>query len=84
MDPVEAVEWYRRAAAKGLVEALYNLGTVYAVGDDPVKRDLVTAWKWFTLAKRRHGETTRGELKRKANQEIRDKKVKSDIFTSFS
>jgi hypothetical protein len=79
-EPEQAVEWYSRAAAKGLEEALYNLGTLYAVGDDPVKRDLVTAWKWFTLAKRRHGETARGELKRKANQEIRDKKVKSNIW----
>jgi len=79
-DPEQAVEWYSRAAAKGLEGALYNLGTLYAVGDDPVKRDLVTAWKWFTLAKRRHGETARGELKRKANQEIRDKKVERNIW----
>ena len=79
-DPEQAVEWYRRAATKGLEEALYNLGTLYAVGDDPVKRDLVTAWKWFTLAKRRHGETARGELNRTANQEIRDKDLKPDIW----
>ncbi|MDP7052392.1 MAG: tetratricopeptide repeat protein [Verrucomicrobiota bacterium] len=79
-DPEQAVEWYRRAAVKGLEGALYNLGTLYAVGDDPVKRDLVTAWKWFTLAKRRHGETARSELKRKANQEIRDKKTNSDTW----
>jgi hypothetical protein len=79
-DSEQAVEWYRRAAVKGLEGALYNLGTLYAVGDDPVKRDLVTAWKWFTLAKRRHGETARSELKRKANQEIRDKKTNSDTW----
>jgi hypothetical protein len=50
------------------------------VGDDPVERDLTAAWKWFTLAKRRHGETARSELKRKANQEIRDKKTNSDTW----
>ena len=79
-DPEQAVEWYRRAATKGLEGALYNLGTLYAVGDDPVKRDLITAWKWFTLAKRQHGETARTDLKRKANREIRDKKINSDTW----
>jgi len=79
-NPEEAVKWYKRAATKGHEAALYNLGTLYAAGDDPVKRDLVTAWKWFTLAKRRHGETARTDLERKANQEIRDKKTNSDTW----
>jgi len=74
-DPEQAVEWYLRAANKGLEEALYNLGTLHAVGDGPVKRDVIAAWKWFTLAKRRHGEKAQGELKSSANQEIRDKKM---------
>jgi len=79
-DPAQAVEWYLLAASKGLEEALYNLGTLHAVGDDPVKRNVVAAWKWFTLAKRRHGEKAQGELKRNANQEIRDMKMNEPIW----
>ena len=79
-NPEEAVKWYKKAAVKGLEEALFNLGTLYAVGDGPVKRDYVAAWKWFTLAKRRHGEKAREEQNRKANQEIRDRKTDQDTW----
>lgn len=79
-DPVQATEWYERAAVKGLEAALFNLGTLHAEGDDPVKRDYVAAWKWFTLAKRRHGEVMREDLKREANREIKDKKTNKDAW----
>tara|TARA_Y100001934_G_scaffold222581_1_gene265741 strand:+ start:356 stop:1399 length:1044 start_codon:yes stop_codon:yes gene_type:complete len=73
-DPIQAVDWYTRAAAKGLESALYNLGTLHAEGDDKVERDLVAAWKWFTLAKRRHAETARTGMEQQANREMRDGK----------
>jgi TPR repeat protein len=46
---VAAATWYRRAADQGYRPAQVNLGVLYFSGRG-VKRDLVQAYKWFTLA----------------------------------
>jgi hypothetical protein len=48
-DPLEAGEWYGRAAAQGLPEAQYALGVVYSEGRG-VYRDLAEAYFWCHLA----------------------------------
>lgn len=48
-DPVQAVRWYRLAAAQGHGGAQFNLGGMYFEGLG-VKRDLVRATMWFTLS----------------------------------
>jgi TPR repeat protein len=48
-DPLQAVRWYRLAAAQGHGGAQYNLGGMYFEGVG-VKRDLVRATMWFTLS----------------------------------
>lgn len=48
-DPVQAVRWYRLAAAQGHGGAQYNLGGMYFEGVG-VQRDLVRATMWFTLS----------------------------------
>lgn len=44
-----AVEWYRRAAEQGLLEAQYNLGNMYADGRG-VEKDEVCAVDWYWKA----------------------------------
>jgi localization factor PodJL len=48
-DFTSAAEWFRKAAAYGVVDSQYNLGILYARGNG-VERDLAEAYKWFTLA----------------------------------
>jgi hypothetical protein len=45
----KAVEWYRKAAVQGVVEAQHNLGYVYAQGLG-VPRDLVEAYMWYSIS----------------------------------
>jgi len=45
----EAHRWYARAAALGNVQAMHNLGFLYATGQG-VARDYVAARKWFEKA----------------------------------
>ena len=45
-DPVEAVNWYRKAAEQKDAQAEFNLGTCYANGDG-VASSYVEAVKWF-------------------------------------
>lgn len=48
-DYVEAVKWFRLAAAQGNVIAQYNLGVSYAYGQG-VPKDYVEALRWYRLA----------------------------------
>ena len=48
-DPIQAVYWYRVAAAQGHGGAQYNLGGMYFEGVG-VQRNLVRAMMWFTLS----------------------------------
>ena len=48
-DYVEAVKWYRRAAAQGHASAQFNLGNMYANGQG-VPQDYVEAVKWYRRA----------------------------------
>jgi TPR repeat protein len=48
-DYVEAVKWFRLAAAHGNAEAQSNLGVMYYKGNG-VPQDYVQAYKWFSLA----------------------------------
>lgn len=48
-DPVQAVYWYRLAAAQGHGGAQFNLAGMYFEGLG-VQRDLVRATMWFTLS----------------------------------
>jgi hypothetical protein len=45
-----AIEWYRRAADGGQVEAQYRLGQIYADGLGPIEADETQAEAWFSLA----------------------------------
>ncbi len=49
VDPVEAVIWYRRAAARDITLALHNLGNVYAAGIGVPQSD-AEAVRWWRLA----------------------------------
>jgi len=57
--PYETGEWYRKAADQGLVQALNNLALLYMRGDG-VPKDLVEAYKWFTIAVRGGVAAARG------------------------
>ena len=48
-DAKAAVEWYLKAADKGMVEAQYRLGLSYYTGHG-VEQDLKTAEKWYKKA----------------------------------
>jgi TPR repeat protein len=48
-DSVEAVKWYRKAAAQGLAQAQNNLGTMYD-GGQGVPQDYGEAMTWFRKA----------------------------------
>jgi TPR repeat protein len=45
----EAVKWYRKAARKGHVEAMYNLAKCYEKGDG-VRQNFRYASKWLCTA----------------------------------
>jgi TPR repeat protein len=48
-DSVEAVNWYRKAAAQGVAVAQYELGLCYSKGEG-VTKDAVEAAKWYRKA----------------------------------
>jgi len=50
-DKAAAVLWYEKAANRGDALAQLNLGLKFATGQD-LKKDLVQAYKWLTLAGR--------------------------------
>lgn len=49
-DTVEAVQWWRKAAEQGNVEAQSDLGVTYSCGEVRVPRDYSEAAKWLRLA----------------------------------
>ena len=67
-DYVEAVKWYRLAAAQGLVEAQDNLGVMYLNGHG-VAMDDVRAHMWFNLA------AVKGDATAVKNRDIAAKKM---------
>lgn len=46
----QAASWYHKAAELGYAEAQYTLGVMYENGRGAVGKDLVQAYKWFSLA----------------------------------
>ena len=60
-DDVEAVRWYRLAAAQGLDEAQYALGNMYADGWG-VPQDAAEAARWFRLAADQGHSSAQSEL----------------------
>ena len=47
-SPVEAANWFRRAAEQDYPQAQHNLGAMYGSGQG-VKRDYVQAYKWLNI-----------------------------------
>jgi hypothetical protein len=60
----KAVKWIRRATDQGHADAMYTLANMNHVGN-VVPRDLVQAYRWYTLAAERAGPQHRG-LKERA------------------
>mgnify|MGYP001398951901 CR=1 FL=1 len=48
-DPIEGIEWFRKAAEKGHVQAQFLLGTMFDAGKD-VAQDRAAAAKWYLKA----------------------------------
>ena len=48
-DLHKAIEWYRKAAAKGDAEAQYALGRAYELGEG-VKPNVEEAMRWYEMA----------------------------------
>ncbi len=49
-DPKKAWVWFCRAANEGLPAAQYHLGNSYHHGNDPIARDVVQAYLWYSLS----------------------------------
>lgn len=49
-NPKAALEWYTKAANKGVAEAQYRLGLLYSSGYGPVEQDIEMAKKWYRKA----------------------------------
>lgn len=60
-NPSEAVNWYRKGADQGIVKAQIVLGFAYFQGEG-VEKDLLQAYKWFTLAEKQEPGCASGEL----------------------
>jgi len=56
--PIEAIKWYRRAAAQGFTDAQIRLGKVYEFGHG-VPHDDMLAYMWFDIAARQGREESR-------------------------
>lgn len=48
-----AVEWYKKAAAQGMVESAFNLGVIYKSGANGVPKAMGEACRWFQHAAER-------------------------------
>jgi len=72
-DPVAAVKWYRKAAEQGHPNAYGMLGEKYRLGLG-VRRDLIQANMFFTLALRR-GEIHLADRIRAVEKELSDASV---------
>ena len=49
-DFVNAMIWYRKAAAKGSRDAMSLVGDIYYIGEDGIKQDYAEAFKWYSRA----------------------------------
>lgn len=49
-DLYTALNWYERAAKKGNMDAMMQLGFLYATGRGDVAQNAVLAWAWFARA----------------------------------
>lgn len=47
---VTTVEGYKAAAADGNVDAMYNLGLIYSMGEEGVSIDYQESFKWYMMA----------------------------------
>ena len=62
------------AARQGQIDALYDLGVAYSVGDYGVQVDLIEAHKWFNLA------AVRGDARAQAiRAELADEMTAAEI-----
>ena len=57
-DAVQAVNWYKKAAEQGHVDAQSNLGSMYYKGEG-VPKDFVIAYMWRNLAAAQGSEIAR-------------------------
>ena len=67
-DDVQAVGWYRKAAAQGYASAQVNLGVMYGEGQG-VPQDYIQAHKWYNLA------ASRGDKPAANNRDITAKRM---------
>ncbi|GHU08117.1 hypothetical protein FACS1894158_17150 [Betaproteobacteria bacterium] len=49
-DYAQAIEWYRKAAAQGVPESAFNLGTIFRTGAENIPGDEQQACHWFKQA----------------------------------
>ena len=59
----QAVEWYRKAAAKDYAAAMYNLGVMYANGQGVAQSD-AQAIEWYGKAARAGHEKAKNLLRK--------------------
>ena len=62
-DEKEAIDWFRKAANQGNLDAQYNLGRCYKNGDG-VNQDMLRAAKWFYKAAKQGDKDAKDALKR--------------------
>jgi len=66
-DPVQAFEWFRKAAEQGNSYGQDHLGMMYERGDAATK-DPVQAASWYRKAAEQGNEDARGAMERLANK----------------
>jgi TPR repeat protein len=69
-SPVEAANWFRRAAEQDNAQAQHNLGAMYGSGQG-VKRDYVQAYKWMNIC------AAKGNSGCATQRDLLDKKLKT-------
>src|SRR6267142_674049 len=71
-DDDRAVEWYRKSAKQGLLEAIYNIAISYYNGEG-VEANLNDAATWMMVASRR-GDAQATEALKQINQELHQRR----------
>ena len=49
-DFVNALKWYKKAAAKNFPDAMTIIGDIYYVGEEGIKQNYAEAFKWYSRA----------------------------------
>ena len=49
-DFVNALKWYKKAAAKNMPEAMTLIGDIYYVGEEGIEQSYAEAFKWYSRA----------------------------------